>query len=197
MGEMEEPQNQRSGFRQEDILRMKDVRLSQEEFEVELNRTGFRYQPGPPQFLPIEDKRSEFWDMNQMFTPDVSRALYLLEAKLNYLIGMNILQQVDTSDLDEHPVNISATGMRFATDNTYEVGDHVRITLSLPLSPPVLVDLLAEVVHMKPRPGKRTQVGVAFLYRSEDEEEAVTRYVFKRHREAIRMKYRGRLARVR
>ncbi len=197
MDGMEVSRNQRLGFRQEDILRMRDVPLSQEEFEVELNRTGFHFQPGVSQFPPTEDRRAEFGDMNQMFTPDISRALCLLEAKLNYLIGMNIMQQVDASDLDEHPVNISVTGMRFSTDNDYKTGDHARITLSLPLFPPVLIDLLAEVVHVKIRPGKRTQVGVAFLYRSEDEEEAITRYVFKRHREALRMKYRGRLTRVR
>ena len=102
---------------------------------------------------------------------------------------MNVLQQTNHEDLEERLVNMSATGMRFTSSELCKKGEHLKITMSLPLSPPVFLELLAEVVYISVEEG-RTQLGVTFTFRCEQEEDAMTRYIFKRQRETIRMKYR-------
>jgi len=187
-----EKRNQRLDFRQDDMLRMHDMLLSREQYEAEKNRTGIHsQQPGLLQSLAGNDALSDGGGQAHL-NPDVAKALELLEVKLNYLIGMNMLQQQDCADLTERPVNMSVSGMRFTTDGCYKVGDKLKITLSLPVFPPVILDILSRVVHVKVKPGGRTQLGVTYIYRCEEEEEIVTRYIFKRHRESIRMKYRQR-----
>ncbi len=183
--------NQRLDFRQDDVIRMKDARLTEDQFETEMGRTGFHYQS--PCLMQGTMGDDGVLEASRLLNPDMARMLGMLEAKLNYLIGMNVMRQVELPDLEERPVNISITGMRFASGREYKAGDRVKLTLSLPFFPPVVVDLLARVVYVNPHGKGRSQVGVSFIYRSEEEEEVITHYIFKRHREAIRMKYRQRL----
>jgi len=185
-------QNQRLDFRQDDMLCMRDVLLQPEQYEAEKKHTGIRsHQSGLLQNLAGSDAFSEDGGPGRL-NPDVARALELIETKLNYLIGINMMQQPDHAELTERPVNMSASGMRFTTDERYKVGDKLKITLSLPVFPPVILDILARVVHVTAKPGDRTQLGVTYIYRCEEEEDVVTRYIFKRHRESIRLKYRKR-----
>lgn len=181
-------ENQRLDFRQDDVIRMKAVRLQPEQYEAEMHRTGVRgMQPGMLQQLA----GCEGEGYNQPgVSPDMARMLGMLEAKLNYLIGVNLLQQTDLSELEDQLVNISTTGMRFTSDERYKQGDHVLITVHLPVFPPVVLDLLARVVHSQAAGKGKYHTGVSFIYRSEEEEDTVTRYIFKRHREMIRVKYR-------
>jgi len=182
--------NQRLDFRQDDVIRMKAVRLTPEQYEAEIHRTGIRsLQSGMLRQLAGCDGTGETFGQ-QGVNPEVARALGTLEAKLNYLIGVNLLQQTDLSELEDHLVNISTTGMRFSSDVRYKKGDHVLITVSLPVFPPVVMDLLARVVHVRNVDGGEFQTGVSFIYRSEEAEDTVTQYIFRRHREMIRLKYR-------
>ena len=187
---VEEGQNRRLDFRQDDILHMKAEVLSEDQIKIEKKRSGVQ-QAGLLQSLVSHDPLFEASRYGAL-DPDVSTALEILDEKLNYLIGMNVIQQTDCSDLEEHLVNMSTSGMRFTMYGQCKVDDWLKITLKLPLFPPVILELLAKVMHVKTKPRNQVQIGVAFSYRSEDEEGAVTTYIFKRHREAIRMKYRER-----
>jgi hypothetical protein len=171
------------------MLRMKEELLSKDQYELEMNRVGII--SGPSNMLQSLSGGASLHEGVGLThgNPEVSKALELLDAKLNYVIGMSVLQKTDDADLKERLVNMSATGMRFTTKEFCKKGEHLKITMSLPLSPPVLLELVAEVVYIKVRDG-RTQVGVAFIFRCEEEEDSVIRYIFKRQRETIRMKYR-------
>jgi len=188
---VKEDRNRRLDFRQDDIIRMNEVLLTNDEYEIELNRVGV-----------ISDQSSLLHSLSSGGTsgheissaahlsPEVTQALELLDAKLNYVIGMNVLQQTDHSDMKEYFVNMSATGMRFNSNIYCKRGEHLKITMSLPLAPPMLLEVLAEVVDAKKVAKGQTQLGVAFMFRCEEEEDSVVRYIFKRQRETIRMKYR-------
>jgi len=176
--------NRRSDFRQDDMLRMKEVVLSKDQFELELNRAS-----------PVSDKSSlqkRLAGNDAAVNPEVSKALELLDAKLNYVIEMNMLQQQSNQiEMEERLVNISATGMRFTTSEPCRKGDHLKITMSLPVSsPPIMLELLARVVYINEKNG-RVQLGASFIFRSGKEEEALVGYIFKRQREMLRMKGRG------
>jgi len=188
-----EIRNQRLDFRQEDVLRINDVLLSDEQYEAEKNRTGIRpHQPGLLQSLAGDDALSAEGGCQAHLNPEVAKAMELLEVKLNYLIGLNMQQQPDHADLTERTVNMSVSGMGFTTDTHYKVGDYLKITLSLPVSPPVILDILARTVRVEAMPGGGAKLGVSFIYRCEKEEDIVTKYIFRRHRESIRMKCRQR-----
>ncbi len=184
-----EGRNRRLDFRQDDMIRMNEELLTKEEYDIEVNRVGIL--SGQSNLLHSLSGGGSAHEISSAahLNPEVSRALELLDAKLNYVIGMNVMQQTDHTDMKERFVNMSATGMRFTSSVFCKKGEHLKITMSLPLSPPVLLELLAEVVYIKVTNG-RTQLGVAFMFRCEEEEDSVVRYIFKRQRETIRMKYR-------
>jgi len=182
--------NRRQNFRQDDVLFMKEEVLSEDQFEVAKHHPGVDWRQAEVlQTLARTDslnRRDSYQDTN----PELSTALELFEVKLNYLIGMNAAQQSDHSDLEERVVNISAMGMQFTTEEHYKQGERLKITLSLALFPPMILDVLAEIVRLKAVSNDKAKVGVLFLYRCEEEEEVVTRYVYKRQRETIRVKCR-------
>jgi len=185
---VEEGQNRRLDFRQDDVLYMKAETLSEEQLKIEKNRAGTQ-RTKLLQSLASHDLLSEGGRYGHL-DPNVSSALEILDEKLNYLIGINVAKQSDCSDLEEHLVNMSVSGMRFTMQGDCKVNDWLKITLRLPLFPPVIIELLAKVMHVKAMSENKIQLGVAFSYRCEDEEDAITTYIFKRHRETIRIKYR-------
>jgi len=184
-----EGRNRRLDFRQDDVLRMKEALLSDEQYEIEKNRMGII--SGTSKKLQKLTGSSSLHEGggSAHLNPEVAQALEMLDAKLNYVIGLNVLEHTDHADLEERLVNMSATGMRFTSKVFCKKGDHLKITMSLPLASPVLLELLTEVVYINVKDG-RTQLGVVFIYRCEEEENHVVKYIFKRQRETIRMSFR-------
>jgi len=187
---VKEDRNRRLDFRQDDMLRMREVLLTKDEYSIEVNRVGISSNQSSLLHGMSSGAYGHEISSAAHLSPEVSKALELLDAKLNYVIGLNALQQVDHADLEERFVNMSATGMRFTSSVYCKKGEHLKITMSLPLSTPVLLEVLAEVVDVKKVAKGKTELGVAFRFRCEEEEDNVVRYIFKRQRENIRMKYR-------
>jgi len=184
----EEGSNRRLDFRQDDMISMKVERLSQEDWDAEMHHSGMHSQQNALLQHLVDSEAFPEGGSNHV-NPVVAKALEVLETKLNYLIGLNIQQDSNRTDLEERLVNMSVSGMRFTAEGRYHIDDLLRITLSLPLFPPIVLELLAKVVHVQSQSHNRTLVGMKFSYRCEDEEEAVTEYIFKRHRGKIRLKY--------
>jgi len=70
-----------------------------------------------------------------------------LDAKLNYLIGVNMLNDASHSDMQERPVNLSLTGISFVTEHCYQVGDATLVNLMLPSFPPSILELVGTIDH--------------------------------------------------
>ncbi len=179
--------NRRQDFRVEDILPWSDKLLSTEEFEIRKKHVGIRSR----QSSMLRDMVGTdlfAGDSRKKLNSEVAQAMEALDAKLNYLIGINTLNDANRSDLKERPINLSVTGVSFVSDERYRQGDPVFITMMLPTFPPMVLELLGEVMWARETRERRPFIGVKFCYRCDEEEDSIAKYVFRRHREMIRLK---------
>lgn len=186
-----EGRNRRKDFRQDVILPMRVEFLSLDEFETEMERSDVHArQAAMLQSLACSDSVADTLG-NTYVSSDVAQALELMETKLNYLIGLNMLQKSGSQvELKDWKVNISINGLRFMADKECARGDRLKITLKLPLFPAIELELMAKVVYANTGKNGKCKVGVVFRYRCEEEEILISKYIFKRQRESIRLRYR-------
>lgn len=179
----------REAFRQEEVLYMREELLTPEQIKDEMNRTGTVFQNSSMiQELTNHDTSSGHY--GNSLSPEVSEALENLELKLNYLITMQTKDEDDDA-YDQRFVSISASGIGFLTQEKCEKGDWLKIKLKLPLFPPLKLEILGKVVSAVSERGEHPgiRLGISFAYRSEQEEDGIIKYLFKRQRESIRAKY--------
>jgi hypothetical protein len=184
-----EGRKRREAFRQDEVLAMKEELLTPEQFSAEMNKTGIVSQHASlMQEMVNHDAGPARY--GSTLSPEITGALEALEQKLNYLITLQ-MENDDDTEYDQRLVNLSSTGIGFSTQEKCNKGDWLKIKLKLPLFPPVKLELLGEAVSVFHESGKRsgTRIGVSFLYRCEQEEDAIIKYLFKRQRERIRAKY--------
>jgi hypothetical protein len=177
--------NRRETFRQDEQLAIKEEFLTPEQFSAEMNRTGIDLQnDGMIEQLMNNDTHSITHD-----SPEAMKTLKALEQKLNYLISLNTQQAVDAG-YDLRPVNLSASGMGFVTQEQCNRGDHLKVKINLPLSLPLKLELLGKVVGISSGENKQngTRIGISFIYRCKQEQEIIVKYLFKRQRENLREK---------
>jgi hypothetical protein len=188
-----EGRKRREAFRQDEVLAMRVELLTPEQLSDEMNRTGIVSQhSGLIQELVNHD--AGLGHYSTTLSPEISGALEALELKLNYLITMQIAND-DDDEYDQRFVSLSATGIGFLTQEKCKKGDWLKIKLKLPLFPPLKLELLGEVVSAVSERGKQsgTRIGASLVYRCEQEEDAIIKYLFKRQRERIRAKYTRKL----
>ncbi len=181
----------RQNFRIDDVIPLNDEKLTPEEYAVCRRQVGIRSRQNS--MLRQMVGRDLFpAEGGEGMSPDMVKGLEALDAKLNYLIGINMLNDANHSHLKERPVNLSITGASFISDESYAVGDAIRLTMMLPVFPPTIIELVGTVRRVESHSGGRCRVALKFHYRCDDEEEAISQYVFRRHREMIRAEARRR-----
>ncbi len=183
----ENANNRRQDFRVDDIIPMSDTPLSTEEFEVRKKHVGIRSRQGS---MLRDMVGSDIFsnDLRGKLNSDMANAMEALDAKLNYLIGVNMLNDASRSNLQERAVNFSTTGASFVSAERYRQGDPIFMTMMLPAFPPTVLELLGEVVWSRKTPDGHPFIGARFVFRCDEEEDTLAKYVFKRHREMIRVK---------
>jgi len=175
----------RQDFRIDDVIPVSDKKMTVQEFDLCKNKVGIRSRQNS--MLQQMVGRDIFANAsNEGANPEMTQALEALDAKLNYLIGVNMLNDASHGDMQERPVNLSLTGMSFTTDLAYQVGDNTHINLMLPSFPPSILELVGTVVRVSSLGDGRRKIGVKFYFRSDDEEDTIAKYVYRRHRETIR-----------
>ena len=180
-------QNRRQDFRIDDILPMQDILLTNEEYETQREQIGIRSrQNSMLQEMVGRDIFSS--GMKESLSHDMATAIETLDAKLNYLIGVNMLNDANRSELKERPVNLSVTGTSFYTKKSYQKGDFIKTTMMLPSFPPTILELVGTVTWVKKQDQGTLHIGVRFNYRCDEEENSIAKYVFRRHRESIRLR---------
>ncbi|MFQ5518832.1 MAG: PilZ domain-containing protein [Mariprofundus sp.] len=179
----------RQDFRIDDVIPVSDEKMTPEEFEICKHKVGIRSrQNGMLRQMVGRDVFSQA--AQEDINPDVSQALEALDAKLNYLIGVNMLNDASHGDMQERPVNLSITGISVMTENSYQKGDAALINLMLPSFPPSILELVGTIVRVSSVDAKRQKIGVQFYYRCDDEEDTIAKYVYRRHRETIRAEHK-------
>jgi len=183
----EDSSNRRQDFRVDDIIPMKDQPLSQEEYDIRKNHVGIRSrQSSMLREMVGSDVFSN--ELRGKLNSEMADAMEALDSKLNYLIGVNMLNDAQRSDLVDRPINLSITGASFVSDQDYQKDTPIFLILMLPAFPPTVLELLGNVMWSRKTADGRPYIGVRFIYRCDEEEDTIAKYVFRRHREMIRLK---------
>ncbi len=116
------------------------------------------------------------------------RLLYQLHLKIDRLMDATQLKQASLFQVAPlEQINISAAGVRLMLSEKLDEGTIVALRLDLPLETSTRLQALGEVITVDPA-GKndKYRTSIKFIDLSEETEEVITRYVFKRQRELLR-----------
>jgi len=180
----------RQDFRIDDMIPVSDKKMTKKQFDLCKTKVGVRARQNS--MLQKMVGRDIFaGDEHVGLSAEVAVALESLDSKLNYLIGVNMLNDASHSDMQERPVNLSVTGISFISDDAYKVGDFVQVNLMLPSFPPSIMELIGTIVRATRMSDGRLRIGTRFYYRCDEEEDTIAKYVYRRHREMIRTENRN------
>ena len=171
----------RNHARVDDVLKISYRKIPSEEYAR--NETQSR--------LILEDTFGESRDIpeiEEISTALLYKLIYQLSLKVDRLIDMmESKQQHPYKTIFDERINISASGMRFMTDEEVQEGDIMALRIALPLAMATRLHVLAEVVSIQPpTDDQKRMVSVKFIDLSQEVKETITRYVFKRQRELLR-----------
>jgi hypothetical protein len=136
---------------------------------------------GPPKLEEIPFTRESLF--NNPIIWDINRKLDLL---IHMYLGDDFMEIMRTP---QREVNLSASGIRFITRESFQPGDLVEVSLILPMAPLLYIQLVGDVLRLKPVTSSevsRYAVAVRFLQVENDTKEDIIRYLFKRQREVLR-----------
>ena len=136
-------------------------------------------------------------DLNTNAIPaKIVDTINLLKEKLNYLQEVTINSQ--DADLFEHEpvkVNISGSGLRFNSRNTFQVGDLLDLKMVLPSSPFSVIKTVALVVRMDDLSKEEASleegshlVAAKFIVVNEDDRNSIIKYTLACQRKMLRQK---------
>jgi len=128
-------------------------------------------------------------DIQEVKSKDLYDLLYLVNLKMDELLER--LGRGEPADKppvsSHHPINISASGMRFISRDHFTVGDIYALKLGLPLVNRTSLNLLGEVVSVTETTSPdEFSVALQFIDLSTTDQEVLTRYIFQRQRELLR-----------
>jgi hypothetical protein len=136
---------------------------------------------GPPGVEEMPFTRESLF--NNPIIWEINRKLDLL---IHMYLGDDFMEIMRTPQKD---VNLSASGIRFITKESFEPGDLLEVSMILPMAPLLYIQLMGDVLRMKPVTSAETSryaVAVRFLQVDSDTKEDIIRYLFKRQREVLR-----------
>lgn len=111
--------------------------------------------------------------------------LKMLNAKLDALIGMLVLQREGFCSLSLADVNISGGGMSFTSRERYGIGEVLELKMMLPLLPPIALHAYGEVVKEELL-ADGCRCAVKFIAMEEEIRDEIVKFVFKRQRDILR-----------
>ncbi len=116
------------------------------------------------------------------------RLLESIDSKLNAIMDALSREGSDICDLPLREVNISAGGLRFTSEERFEVGEKVKVRIGLPPYPFRVLCLLSEVVRVEEvidEGGRYFEVAVKFLYLDEDTRKSILQSLMEVQRKKI------------
>ncbi|HOO38281.1 MAG TPA: PilZ domain-containing protein [Deltaproteobacteria bacterium] len=121
-----------------------------------------------------------------------NQALWEMNRKLDLLIHMYLAEDFkDLMGTSPRDVNISASGIRFITDDEFELGDVVEVKMILPMVPLLFIRFVGDVIRLKSVTSyetPRSAATIQFLQVDPETKDDIIRYLFRRQRELIRMR---------
>ncbi|WP_028840564.1 PilZ domain-containing protein [Thermodesulfobacterium hveragerdense] len=126
-------------------------------------------------YIPIKDTIDEA----------LNSWLKLINAKLDYLINLMSREKEGFNNLPYKKVNLSEKGLRFISQDPFEINDFVEVKTVLDLYQPVGFYLYGKVVRCKPVEGK-FEVAVEFVNLNKTIREKISFFILQKEREIIR-----------
>ena len=122
------------------------------------------------------------------------KAISLLDKKLDFIISIVQEQtRVKDTEYERAEVNLSGSGIRFASRQLYRKGDLLWLGFVLPTTPPTQMEAIGEVARIGASVQRRTEtptvtLSVNFVSINAKDSEEVLKYCFQRQREILRQK---------
>ncbi|MDQ6991866.1 MAG: PilZ domain-containing protein [Mariprofundus sp.] len=177
----------RQDFRIDDVISVADNKITEEEYNLSKGRVSAKSRQNS-MLQQMVGKELFSAQEHGVLGAEVAGVLDSLDAKLNYLIGVNMLKDNSQSAMKERPVNLSVTGVSFVTKNSYKLGEYAQVDIMLPTFPPVSMELVCTIKRAIRLSNGLMKVAFCFYFRSDEEATTISQYVFRRHRELIRAK---------
>ena len=137
------------------------------------------------------DVHSDSHEGTRALDSQIMAFLLEMDEKLDLLIAQMSGKEKGRDVLEEGiGLEISGGGMQIRVEKALDVGELMRATILLSRFPFVRVQVLAKVIHVKPRIlGEETcyyEVGLQFLYLDDEERERIIACVFQKQRQVLR-----------
>jgi hypothetical protein len=114
------------------------------------------------------------------------RILVAINTKLALILDKLTLENEGLMKAEVREVNISASGMKFATTERLVAGDKVELKMLLPMAVPIGLLCYATVVRVAESAAGESMVSVCFIDPGEEITEKIVQYTLNRQREIIR-----------
>lgn len=178
----------RGNVRVDDILKVDYRKVSHENYKQYESKPDviFKNTFGEPGNGPEVVGKIEGVDLELLY-----KLIYQANQKIDHILDI-----LETKDTEKHAsagsesVNISGSGMKFAANHDFLIGDIIalRVFLPLDLATGSWINVLGKVTSLTQASSKNTyNTAVKFINLSEQDREIIIRYVFKRQRELLRL----------
>jgi len=188
--------NRREYLRASVMLQARCQILCREEIELFLKGMGSSLLSRGSFSSPMDEFLIE--NAPQLKEEPIFHCLHMLNNKLDFIIDQLCSTSVPQHTYGNKVIEISGSGLRFLSQESFPVGALIRVELILPDSLQFRIEFIGEVMRIERREEKdifEDDGGVvAARYAQIDEEsrDAIIKTVFKRQRQLIRMERTGR-----
>ncbi len=190
-----EDDNRRDSIRVEDTFPIEYKRLKGENLEEAKKRyqkgQGYRVLKWGTAFDVLQRRPGDVKESE--FSEALLRSLFELDKKLDMVLNFLDPDKKDQSGSEQpRDVELSASGMKVALEERLEVGDLLELKITLPVFPPLITVLLAQVLRVRPKPSREGvnlyEIALVFVAVNDQDREEIIRYTFQKQREQLRQR---------
>lgn len=129
---------------------------------------------------------SDFETTDDTVNPRLWRMLVDINAKLGLILERMNIEDEGLAKAERVAVNISASGIRFAVEDAFEMGDLIEVKMLLPTNPAVGIVVHGKVVRVERPEAAGTVVSLHFIDLTEEVRDVIIQYTLKRQRDIVR-----------
>jgi len=181
-------ESSRGHVRVDDILKVDYLKVSKKDYKKCKSNPEviFKNTFGAPIKVPEIEEKTEGVDLELLYN-----LIYQANQKID-----RILDMLESKNNETHAfagsecINISGSGMRFAANHCFAIGDIIalRVFLPLALASRSSINVLGKVKSVtQTDSNNRYDTAIKFKDLCEDDREIIIRYVFTRQREILRI----------
>lgn len=190
-----EDDNRRNFIRVEDTFPIEYKLLEGENLEEAKERCmkgrGYRELKWGTAFDVLQQRPGEVKE-SELFEA-ILRALFELDKKLEMVLSFLDPDKKDQAGRERpRDVVLSASGMKVALEERLKVGDLLELKITLPVFPPLITVMLAQVLRVQPKPAQAGvnlyEIALVFVAINDQDREEIIRYTFQKQREQLRQR---------